>query len=680
MKNNISCRFRARAPIAPTSILVAALTLAGILSPRIARAELLFDVQLTYEVKVDSIRDRWVAIDAAQLMLEPGMSGSAFICDAGVKLAVATAGDAQQLVDFTLTTLPPAARVVSRQMLIEERRPVEVVGLLYERTREARVRIQVRRTDGTLDCPFGSNKGVRNVDEYLENLPFHGAPSMLNDSIASQDGELWYVDPSAHFEIHYIPNTMGDFGWNSARDFLEKDFQQFDNVFHLYRAQRINYFLAPCKVPEIAWTASRSWAVEPTTFKAYAVYNHDLRGVSGVPTVANYFYRYYGYAPMLVVEGIARGFEYDHFYAKKLKWQRRLPRLSRYWRTLDYKQNPDTALPIAAGSFVSYLISTRGNEKLFRLYDEANDFNVDSVFPAVYGESLGKLEGDWLKFLDTMRIYPHIAGYYAARSKILGRNDESIELLKALIEVDTADVDPYREDLALIYFLEGRYRESIGAIDAMSDRSQRKLRSRHMRNNAFFFDGQLDSAKHYFESTIADSADIPGSTTAQLMYGWMELSLGHYAHADTLLGLVLAGTGPQALDRLEASLRLAQLRRTEGQNEAADSLFRFAIDGSMRHLQDRAGAADLYLRIGEGYVGLGAADTALVYLPVAEFLETRPYYMGRVLVAMGNAYDLLGMRDRAVEYYREVLDRTTCFPAAEAARQYLRTPFRAAGA
>jgi tetratricopeptide (TPR) repeat protein len=80
--------------------------------------------------------------------------------------------------------------------------------------------------------------------------------------------------------------------------------------------------------------------------------------------------------------------------------------------------------------------------------------------------------------------------------------------------------------------------------------------------------------------------------------------------------------------------------------------------------------------MGEAYVGLGQPDTAMIYLDVAEFLEYRPYYVGRVLVAMGNAYDLLGMRDFAVPLYRRVLDTTTSYPARKAAKRYLAEPFR----
>lgn len=645
-----------------------------------AKAELLFRVELAYEVKPDSAFDKWVKIDAADLLLEPGMTGSAFVGDAGVKLAVATAGDFQQLLDFTLTTLPPAARVVSKQMLLEERRPVDIIGLVYGASREARVRIKVRRTEGELECPFGTNEGVRTVDEYVADLPFHGAPSMVNDSTPSVDTDLWYADPSAHFEIYYIPNTMGDFGWNLARDYLEKEFQQFENVFHMYRAQRINYFLAPCKVPEIAWIPNRQWAVDPTTFKAYAVLNRDQKDISGIPTIANYLYRYRGYAPMMLVEGAAHGFEYDHYYAKKLKWQRRLPQVSRYWRTIDYKQYPDSSLAIGAGSFVNYLMGTRGLDKFYQLYAIADDFNADSAFQAVYDDSFEGLEKQWLHFLDTVRVYPHIASYFISRSKTLGRNAESIELLKAIIEVDTTDVDPYREDLALIYFLEGQYKESIDALDRFSDRAKRKLRSRHMRNNAFFFDGQIDSARVLFEATIADSADIPGSVTAQLMYGWMELTLGNYAHADTLLRLVTEVSGSRSLDRIEANLHQAYLRRAEHDDRTADSLYHFVAMTSLNLLQERSMAADLYMRAAEGYVGMGAADTALIYLEVADFLEYRPYYVGRVQIAYGNAYDLLGMRDRAVEHYRRALKEKSSFPSKEAARKYLKTPFRASGA
>jgi tetratricopeptide (TPR) repeat protein len=118
------------------------------------------------------------------------------------------------------------------------------------------------------------------------------------------------------------------------------------------------------------------------------------------------------------------------------------------------------------------------------------------------------------------------------------------------------------------------------------------------------------------------------------------------------------------------------MRRAAGNDAEADSLLRVALDQTLRVMQSRPGSADLYLRAGEAYVHMGVADTALVYLDVAEFLEYRPYYSSRVYVAIGNAYDLLGMRDFAVEYYRMALTEPTSFPSQVLARRYLKTPFK----
>jgi tetratricopeptide (TPR) repeat protein len=142
---------------------------------------------------------------------------------------------------------------------------------------------------------------------------------------------------------------------------------------------------------------------------------------------------------------------------------------------------------------------------------------------------------------------------------------------------------------------------------------------------------------------------------------------------------VTDAAAPQSLDRVEANRHQAHLRRVAGDDDVADSLYRFVAETSLGLLQERSMSADLYLRAAEGYIGLGSADTALVYLEVADFLETRPYYVGRVLIAYGNAYDLVGMRDRAVQEYRRVLDLKSSYPSIEAARMYLKTPYRARG-
>jgi tetratricopeptide (TPR) repeat protein len=640
------------------------------------QAEELFQIKMHYQVQPDSAADEWVDVDYAEMRVRAGMSGTAFVGDAGITLVVATAGEYQLLADFMLTTLPPAATVISRQMLLERGQPIEVMGLKYEHRMAARVRITLQRITGELDCDFGTPQGARTVDEFVSDIPLHGAPSMLSDSLELFDDQIWYVDPSAHFELYFIPNTLGDFAWNGVRDYLEKEYQQFNNAFSLGRSQRVHYFIAPCHVPEIAWAPHRNWAVNPTTFKAYAIYNREHKDVSGIPTNMNHFYRYLGYAPMLLVEGASRSFEFDHYYAKKLLWRGRLPRLTEWWPTIKYKSYPDSALAIGAGSFVTFLIATQGQNKFFQLYGEANDLNADSAFLSVYGRDFRQMEDDWLQFLDTLRIQPNLVEYFVSRSKALGRNDESIELLELLSDIDTADVSQTQDELSLLYFLEGRYDDVIELIPQMSERYRTADRVRQLRHSALFFGGYLDSARAGFRGHLAESPDAQFVSAISLLWGWLELTDGNPRLADSLFGLADPGTRGTLLDQIEIDQHRAVMRRAEGKHAEADSLLRAALDRSLRIMQSRPGAADLYLRAGEAYVHLGRADTALVYLDVAEFLEYRPYYTARVHMAIGNAYDLLGMRDEALEYYRLALTKPSSYPSKVLARRYLKTPFK----
>jgi len=641
-----------------------------------AFAEELYQIKLEYQVQRDSTRDRWTTVDVADLRLRAGMSGYAFLGDAGVNLVVATAGERQYLVDFTLTTLPPTATVVSRQFVVDRRQQINVSGIRYEVLFRARVLVSIHNTEGELECDFAVPEGARTVDEFVSDIPFHGAPSMVNDTLVALDNELWWVDPSAHFELYYVSNTLGDFAWNLCRNFLEEEYQAFDNVFHLNRAQRVHFFLSPCRVPEVSWIPHRNWAVLPTTFRAYAVYNRDVKDLSGVATNLNHLYRYLGYAPLCLVEGAARGFEYDHYYAKKLKWSGDLPRPSEWWMTSKYKSYPDSGLYIASGSFVSYLIATQGLTKFFQLYAMANDFNADSVFQQVYSRSFRSLEDDWVQFVDTLRVLPNIAQYFVTRSKALGRNEESIELLNVLIEVDTLERDDARDQLSLLHFLEGQYKQCVADIDGMSDRYRQADRMIQMRNSALFFDGQLDAARTGLSEHLkSPRMEKVMRSAVCLIYGWLELTEGNSAKADSLFSIPEAGVKGTTLDQIEIALHRGGVRRSQGRHDEADSLYRTALNTSLGLLEGRPGGGDLYLRIGEAYVGLGQADTAMVYLDVAEFLEYRPYYVGRVQVAMGNAYDLLGMRDFAVPVYRKVIDHVTSYPARKLALRYLETPY-----
>jgi tetratricopeptide (TPR) repeat protein len=288
-----------------------------------------------------------------------------------------------------------------------------------------------------------------------------------------------------------------------------------------------------------------------------------------------------------------------------------------------------------------------------------------------------KLEDEWLEYVDTVRVYPQIAQYFMSRAKALGRNAESIELLNVLMDVDTVAIEQWLDELSLLYFLEGDYDRVTETVRKMSDRYRDAGRVKQMGNSALFFAGRVDTARTALAAHLAEDRLEPNLKSAIcLMYGWLELCEGNPRKADSLFSMADPDARGVMIDQVEIALLRGGMLRSEGRHEEADSLYRQALNTSLGMLQSRPGAADIYLRIGEAYVGLGDADTAMTYLDVAEFLEYRPYYVGRVLVAIGNAYDLLGMRDRARQFYREAVEDRTSYPARVTARRYLQTPYK----
>ncbi len=70
------------------------------------------------------------------------------------------------------------------------------------------------------------------------------------------------------------------------------------------------------------------------------------------------------------------------------------------------------------------------------------------------------------------------------------------------------------------------------------------------------------------------------------------------------------------------------------------------------------------------------ADSAEANLKFALYLETRPYYLAKIFVRVGNLYDLLNQRQKAVGHYRQVLQMAAAPLDRRRAQGYLSQPFR----
>ena len=101
------------------------------------------------------------------------------------------------------------------------------------------------------------------------------------------------------------------------------------------------------------------------------------------------FLRNWGYAPALLLEGVASAPEFCDLYAKDNLKNSKLPKLSTLGVTRKYRALDRTTSSMAAGSFVTYLLRTRGLGKLREWYQQSTDLTVPQMFEQVYGTVSG---------------------------------------------------------------------------------------------------------------------------------------------------------------------------------------------------------------------------------------------------------------------------------------------------
>ena len=80
------------------------------------------------------------------------------------------------------------------------------------------------------------------------------------------------------------------------------------------------------------------------------------------------------------------------------------------------------------------------------------------------------------------------------------------------------------------------------------------------------------------------------------------------------------------------------------------------------------------LRQGMAAIGLGEYELAKQSLDVALFMEFRPRYLNRELVALGNLADVKGDREAALAFYKRAEQADNSAPGQLAAKRYLKSP------
>ncbi len=495
-----------------------------------------------------------------------------------------------------------------------------------------------------------------------------------------EDG-IWEFDPAAHFELYFVPKSLGDARWNLIREFIEKNYRNFKDAFQIDFPGKINYFLAPCNLPEVNWDPRMGYAIDPPRSNCFVIYSHDVNTVDPIPAQLVRIYRYLGYAPPMLAEGMAAYFDFPHFYARKLQETAELPDLDAMVKSVDYYDLPDLNNITAASSFVKYLLDIYGYARFADLYGRATDVSLpDDVF-AVYEKSLDELETEWRDMLDTISFSFELVQYYYDRDRYIYRWSSMEMFLTTMHE----KADSYSDSTFVFYedgwnrYMRGEYQTARERFETVLGLEPSKPLHLVIFGNLLLIDGRYDSARTMYHRMLAiDSTALAGLYKLGESYYWQD-------NTDSAMYYLRQNLSEDQsqLTRSSSALLLGEFALRQGDTAAAAEYYTQARSFMEQIYASGRTNPSYLLRLGQADLGLALCGeetltSARGFLESAQFFEIYPrrvIFITRILRELGRVADLMGRRDTALEYYQQAL--TYPLPPAfeEQVREYIREPF-----
>ncbi len=587
------------------------------------------DLKLKEGIKGDS--SSFVTVDERKIEIKEAVKSSLFIGNFTLNLGFQKIDTSSLSLNLTLMTLAPDLERIVKETLIGIGHTYSIKDLKLKGKRVFKLEL----------TPSG----------YIEKVDSCNYP--LTDS-------LWLYNAKAvHFAITYMENSLADYFFNMNRNYLELDYKKIKQYFNFSYPQtlKIDYFISPCEIPEAIWDPRLNLSLDPSKHKIYVLFDKDKESVDFPGPLLLLLYEYWGYAPAFVAEGASGYFSMSHYYARKLKDKGELIPLSRLKLSQDYRQAQVDKAFIEASSFVSYLINTYNMDNFRRFYTRATDLTFDQAFKEVYSKTLIRLEKEWLSFLDRYKPLEDDLESLADRKLNYRYYSEAIDPLKEALKIyagysEQKNILRSMSKLGAAYFSLGDYENARNYYRQMSLIDTLNPGDHYILGNLYLLQGQKDSAQEEYEKAVKLDTNYASpwikSGGILLDEGQLDKAKEDFEKAKKL--------NPSALDWIEIYSGLAKVYFEMKDSAQARQNLYSALQYSQYHLSSDKNVSGIqYLNVAKIYLSLGAADSALVPLKLAEFLEDRPAYLGEIYFGLGEAYQQKGERDLAKAYFQQVL-------------------------
>ena len=507
----------------------------------------------------------------------------------------------------------------------------------------------------------------KNKWQTIENLESNGLQFDYHFVIFSDTIERFNYLPSdslTNFEsVHYKSRiwrgSYADYKWEMRKGFLENFYNFYRKEHSLKRSGKINLYVYPSTVNTPFINNLTGVGYDYTNSSVYSAFNANFD--SALPNYTQLFviYENMGYSARSLAVGYSRYLLDDIYVARSIVKDKSSGEI-KDMLTKQYPSNKDTA-DIISGAFVRFLIDKESLSKFKVLYSSSNPNHY--AFEETYKKSFDEFINDFIKYEKSLRLDPSLTAF------ISDVFNSQMWFEKALPYELWLGSQPVKKDfhlksLGATLFHMGDYAESQKVYAALNERDQESAMPKYLLGLSLLRTGKTKQAIRYLEEA-ADSFDNAAKMLAEIY-----LDKDEVKKAESYISRV-----PEYPDAW-TSLIKARIALVQGKDDIAESILKRQLAQSNNEIAMIPGEARGYLQSAKGFMYGGKYTEALGELEVALFVENRPFYIGSCYLVMGQIYDLMGERDKAIDAYNKAIDYNPGEYVINLAKQYSKKAFR----
>ena len=463
---------------------------------------------------------------------------------------------------------------------------------------------------------------------------------------------------SIHFRSRILRYSYADYKWEMRKGYLENIFNNYRKDHMVTRGGKIDLYVYNGSNNSPFINNFTGVGYDFTKGAMYTVFNQTYDSVLPQYTQLFVIYETWGYGPRSLAVGYSRYF-LDDIYRARGVLKGVTTKQVKAILTDEYPSDKEIA-DIVSGAFVRYLADHYGVPLLKKLYTESrpNDF----AFKNTYKKSFDEIIADFIKYEQGLQLTEPDAYYYANVYAGQMWFEQALEYYDWLGK-QPINRDYHLKELGAEYFYAGNYDKSKEVYAALLERNQDMAEPRYLVGMALLRLGKDKQAIRYLEEA-SDSIENAAKILAEIY-----LDAGNIDNAEKALEKV-----PEYPDSWTSLLK-ARVATIHGNDNIATALINKTLSQGQQLVSMVPGEARGYISTAYAFMMGGKYTEAESELHIALFVDNRDYYKGTAYLALGRLYDLQEQRDKAKDFYNQVIKTNSDGYTKELAKKYIEKPF-----